>query len=582
MGQTYLPDSTDGTIGVNIAYTVTDGYASSDAGEINLSYEESLPVAQDVRVVVSVGATAESTFIVQALNGFGFDGEAPFVDPDGDVLHAILESNPAHGTIAAFQDGVVTYQESRPYLTDSFTYKLSDGYEESNTATVTLVPQRQAPTLYPDELANSPGQTPGSRDPLSNDYFPDLTPVFGHGQAILVNTDYFRLLDLSGHMIQPGDPIDFKNGFTLDPTGFLATSHFTLTYNVRYDLNDDPDPPTADTVYATTVTIVSYRDPQSDTDGVSDAVENGAPNGGDGNGDHIPDSQQDNVASLPDSTDGQFVTLASDPSTYLAEVKATLNPSPSDVPPGYEFPLGFFTFELFGPFFSTVGGVKKQVDSTFVDLISPIELPPPPNFHYYRYGKTPDHQSDHWYDFTYDGQTGAELLSTHEIRLHFVDGGRGDDDLMENGVIMDAGGPAILLPSLVTVTSLEPTRVKVTTGAGKMAKTKTETALVLGFSDDLKGTGNSAAYQLLTGKTRKGATTFHTPVPVTVLSSTPKSVTLLPRHTLKRSRPAQLRLVAADLTDAFGRPLAGGQNFVLKVGKTVVTDAGAESQSRNR
>jgi hypothetical protein len=581
IGQTYLSDSTAGTIGVQVTLTVTDGYTASNAAEINLSYVNTPPVAQDLRVdVVDAGAIFKAFFYLQELNGYE-NGSPQFLDPDGDKVHAILVTNPANGSID-FQDGAVTYIESRPLVTDSFTYKLTDGYVESNTATVTLVPNRAEPMLYPAELASTPGQTTVSRDPLSSDYFQDLTPVFGHGQAILDQTDRtFRLFDLAGNEIQPGDVIDFKNGFKLVPSDSQQTTTHIVTYKVRYNLNDDPVPPTAVSHTTTTVTIVSYQDPQSDTDGVSDTVENGAPNGGDGNLDGIPDSQEDNVASLPDSTDGQYVTLASDPSTYLAEVKATLNPSPSDVPPGYEFPLGFFTFKLFGPFFSTVGGVKQQVNSTVVDLISPIELPQPPNFHYFRYGKTPDDPTDHWYDWTYDGQTGAEFLSTHEIRLHFVDGARGDDDRMQNGVIMDAGGPAIVaLPPVVTVKSLEPTKVKVTVGAGKRARTKPETALLLEFSDDLAGTGNAAAYQLLTGKTKKGSTTFHTRVPLTVFDSTPTSVTLLPRHKLKRSLPEQLRLVASDLTDATGRPLQGGQSFAIKFGKNVVTNSVVQSQSR--
>jgi hypothetical protein len=48
---------------------------------------------------------------------------------------------------------------------------------------------------------------------------------------------------------------------------------------------------------------VTIYDPSADTDcdGSQDWLEAGAPNGGDGNGDGVPDSQQANVSSFPNS-----------------------------------------------------------------------------------------------------------------------------------------------------------------------------------------------------------------------------------------------------------------------------------------
>ena len=65
---------------------------------------------------------------------------------------------------------------------------------------------------------------------------------------------------------------------------------------------------------------------------------------------------------------------------------------------------------------------------------------------YYRYGPTPSDATDHWYEFLYDGQTGAEI-NGNVITLHFVDGIRGDDDLTVDGTIIDAGGPGVLSQS---------------------------------------------------------------------------------------------------------------------------------------
>jgi hypothetical protein len=61
---------------------------------------------------------------------------------------------------------------------------------------------------------------------------------------------------------------------------------------------------------------------------------------------------------------------------------------------------------------------------------------------YYKYGPTLDSPAPHWYEFLFDGTTGAEILSDRVV-LHFVDGQRGDDDLAANGQIVEPGAPAL-------------------------------------------------------------------------------------------------------------------------------------------
>ena len=59
---------------------------------------------------------------------------------------------------------------------------------------------------------------------------------------------------------------------------------------------------------------------------------------------------------------------------------------------------------------------------------------------YSKYGPTPDDPFNHWYEFIYSDNVGAEI-DENIITLHFVDGEKGDDDLVKNGVIIDIGGP---------------------------------------------------------------------------------------------------------------------------------------------
>lgn len=60
-------------------------------------------------------------------------------DADGDVLTAVLVTQPTGGTVSLTGDGAFSYSPNAGFTgTDSFTYKASDGKAASNTATVTI------------------------------------------------------------------------------------------------------------------------------------------------------------------------------------------------------------------------------------------------------------------------------------------------------------------------------------------------------------------------------------------------------------------------------------------------------------
>jgi len=176
-----------------------------------------------------------------------------------------------------------------------------------------------------------------------------------------------------------------------------------------------------------TITIGEHED----SDNISDDVEDGAPNDGDGNSDGTPDSQQDNVASLPNLVDDTYVTLTAPSGTSLSNVGTVDNPSPDDAPPDASFPVGFFDF--------TLGNLSDGNSATVTILLHGAETVNT----YYNYGPTPDNAGDHWYPFTYDGETGA-VIHADRIELHYVDGLRGDGDLAANGIIVDPGAPGVV------------------------------------------------------------------------------------------------------------------------------------------
>jgi VCBS repeat-containing protein len=91
-------------------------------------------------------STAEDTALTVAAPGvLGNDN-----DPDGDGLHTVLESGPSDGTLTLGTDGSFTYSPAANYSgSDSFTYRASDGTQESNLATVTITvtAANDAPTV---------------------------------------------------------------------------------------------------------------------------------------------------------------------------------------------------------------------------------------------------------------------------------------------------------------------------------------------------------------------------------------------------------------------------------------------------
>lgn len=113
----------------------------------------------------------------------------------------------------------------------------------------------------------------------------------------------------------------------------------------------------------------------------------------------------------------------------------TAEDPPPAAPENVELPYGVIGF--------TITGLAADGDCSTVIL----EFPRNTAINtYYKYGPTQANPADHWYEFMYNGQTGAKINHTAtntEITLHLCDGLRGDSDLEENSVIDDPGGPGI-------------------------------------------------------------------------------------------------------------------------------------------
>jgi hypothetical protein len=230
-------------------------------------------------------------------------------------------------------------------------------------------------------------------------------------------------------------------GATSVTTGLGGFEAFDLSLPAPFDLfgmfltatATDPEGNTSE--FSNPVFIGSSSDP--DGDGSSDAAEDRTPPrgnvsaAGDGNGDGIQDSLQSNVTSLT-SVGGSSVTVATAGPAAFLNVRAMLQPELAGPPAGYRFPIRLLEFAI----------TNVPSGSAVVTMFLPVELPLST---VWNYGPTPQNASPHWYEFGFDGTTGAEL-SPDMITLHFRDGLRGDHDLHANGHITTLTGPAVVIP----------------------------------------------------------------------------------------------------------------------------------------
>jgi hypothetical protein len=107
-------------------------------------------------------------------------------------------------------------------------------------------------------------------------------------------------------------------------------------------------------------------------------------------------------------------------------------------PAGVVFPFGLINFTVAG----IMPGSAANVTISGLDISQLAD--------YYKFGRTPANGAAHWYNFLFGQQTdsdsaagtGMEFVGGN-IVLHLIDGGRGDDDRIANGTIVDIGGPVL-------------------------------------------------------------------------------------------------------------------------------------------
>jgi hypothetical protein len=97
-----------------------------------------------------------------------------------------------------------------------------------------------------------------------------------------------------------------------------------------------------------TPTATPTATPIDDGDGVPATVEDDGPNGGDGNGDHVLDSTQANVASLPSATGHGYITVVASGDGGCGELQnvQAMTEAAEGSDPSFAYPFGLISFHL--------------------------------------------------------------------------------------------------------------------------------------------------------------------------------------------------------------------------------------------
>ena len=116
----------------SFTFKVNDGLADSNIASVTILINATLPAEN--------AAPVANDFEFDVDQGDEYNGMVTGSDEDEDEIIFILVSGPVHGVLVFNADGTFTYthDDSENYE-DSFTFKVNDGEEDSDVATVTIL-----------------------------------------------------------------------------------------------------------------------------------------------------------------------------------------------------------------------------------------------------------------------------------------------------------------------------------------------------------------------------------------------------------------------------------------------------------
>ena len=130
------------------------------------------------------------------------------------------------------------------------------------------------------------------------------------------------------------------------------------------------------------------------------------------------------------STGTGTVYIDADPSTIGDLVAVDPSTFPDEGKPDISFPHGMFSFNI-------TGLEPGQTATVTITLPDPL----PVAAEYWKYGPTLGNTNDHWYQLPMGDNDGDNVIT-----IELTDGGLGDNDLTEDGTIIEPGGPGYYIP----------------------------------------------------------------------------------------------------------------------------------------
>ncbi len=203
-----------------------------------------------------------------------------------------------------------------------------------------------------------------------------------------------------------------------------------------------------------------------DDDGMPDLEEAG-PEGDnlvyDGNSDGTPDGEQPDVSSFFNFDRSTYITLEDLDGRPLKGIRVVEFPEEDEDGGGgggsrticfpYDGGLVCYANGWVGWGYASSGKSKSTSSTEQIAAFgTSSRLYFPAGTHpdlYTMYGPTPKIPYDHYFDFAYDGKTGA-IIKGDTVTLHFIDGQRGDADLTANGEIVVCKGAIGLIATAIS------------------------------------------------------------------------------------------------------------------------------------
>jgi VCBS repeat-containing protein len=132
---TYVPN-TGASGSDSFTYEANDGQSLSYVGTVTVTIQQTSP---------SNRAPSANNLNITATAGVAKSGQLQGSDPDGDTLSYVIVSQPGKGSLTLDASGAFVYTPNANSTgSDSFTYKVSDGQLDSNSATVAVTIQPAA------------------------------------------------------------------------------------------------------------------------------------------------------------------------------------------------------------------------------------------------------------------------------------------------------------------------------------------------------------------------------------------------------------------------------------------------------